>query len=194
MEQLARAETRRQIRASAGRTYLNEIVAASPDSMLHRWGDRSVRPIRVYVPARSRVANYQPAFADAVRAAFREWEGVGLPVRFDVYADSVEAEVRVRWRVQFDEVRTGQTDIEWGGDGYVLSADVTIATFDTEGQAMPPEGVRIVALHEVGHVLGLDHSPDPADLMHPVARVPRLSLRDTETAQLLYQLTPGTLR
>jgi predicted Zn-dependent protease len=59
---------------------------------------------------------------------------------------------------------------------------------------MPPEGVRIVALHEVGHVLGLDHSPDPADLMHPVARVPRLSLRDSETAQLLYQLTPGTLR
>src|SRR5213596_3250239 len=37
MDALARSETRRRVRASAGVTYLNEIVAASQDSMLHRW-------------------------------------------------------------------------------------------------------------------------------------------------------------
>ena len=36
MDLLARAETRRQIRASAGITYLNDILANSADSMLHR--------------------------------------------------------------------------------------------------------------------------------------------------------------
>src|SRR6266516_3313282 len=40
---LARSEIRRRIRASAHIAYLNDIIAASPDSVLHRWdghGDR----------------------------------------------------------------------------------------------------------------------------------------------------------
>src|SRR5436309_1872633 len=48
MDALARSETRRRIRASAGVTYLNEIVAASQDSMLHRWDNRARHPVRVY--------------------------------------------------------------------------------------------------------------------------------------------------
>lgn len=194
MEQVGRADLRRQIRASAGRTYLNEIVAASSDSMLHRWDDRAQRPVRVYLPTTSRTANFQPIFVESVRAAFREWENVGLPVRFDLSADSAVAEVRVRWRVQFEEERTGQTDLEWDRDGRVLGADVTLATFDPDGRPMHAEGMRVVALHEIGHVLGLDHSPDEADLMHAVAKVGRLSRRDEETARLLYRLTPGSLR
>jgi hypothetical protein len=194
MEQVGRADLRRQIRASAGRTYLNEIVAASADSMLHRWDDRQRRPVRVYLPTTSRTANFQPVFLESVRAAFRAWSDVGLPVSFDLSADSATAEVRFRWRVQFEEERTGQTDLEWDGDGRVLGADVILATFDPDGRPMHAEGMRVVALHEIGHVLGLDHSPDDGDLMHPVAKVGRLSRRDEETARLLYRLTPGSLR
>src|SRR5207249_2417071 len=84
---LARSEIRRRIRASAGLTYLNDIVAASSDSGLHRWDNRRARPVRVYLTAGT-VANLQPAFLDAVRSAFQGWEQAGVPVRFALDADS----------------------------------------------------------------------------------------------------------
>src|SRR5207245_5666019 len=69
---LARSEIRRRIRASAGLTYLNEVVAASPDSEIHRWEGRVGSPVRVLL-APSTTANFQPAFLDQVRAAFQRW-------------------------------------------------------------------------------------------------------------------------
>ena len=194
MEALGRADARRQIRASAGFTYLNEIVAASRDSMLHRWDDRYDRPVRVFVPRSSRAANFQPAYVEAIRAAFRAWEDAGLPVRFDLTSDSIDVDARFGWRAQFEIERTGQTDLVWDGGGRIQSAAVTLATFDSDGHPIGPEEMRLVALHEIGHLLGLDHSPDSADVMFTVVTVRQLSRRDVETARLLYRLAPGTLR
>ena len=193
MEMLARAEIRRQIRESAPYTYLNDILAKSPDSILHRWDNRILSPVRVYL-APSRVANYQPSFLDAVRAAFRRWEESDVAVRFDLSADSDNAEVSLRWRLQFEIDRTGQTDLTWDGEGNHHSGVVTLATFNQIGQPMTAEEIRIVAMHEVGHLLGLDHSPDSTDLMYPVARVRDLSSRDIQSARLLYRLSPGSIR
>ena len=192
-ELLARSEERRQIRASAGHTYLNEILAKNPDSILHRWDNRVSSPVRVYLRPGT-VANYQPAFLDAVRGAFGRWLDTGLPVRFELSADSEAAEVQVKWRVQFDIDRTGQTDLTWDGQGHHQSGTITLATFNQLGQPMGAEEIRIVAMHEIGHLLGLDHSPDSTDLMYPVARVRDLSARDIQSARLLYQLSPGSIR
>ena len=189
---LARAESRRQIRESARAAYLNDIMANSPDSILHRWDNRIASPVRVHLAAGT-VANYQPAFLDAVRAAFRRWQDAGIPVRFDLDADT-GAEVRLQWRLQFDIDRTGQTDLTWDADGHHQSGVITLATFNQVGEPMTVEEIRIVAMHEVGHLLGLDHSPDSADLMYPVARVRDLSARDVQSARLLYRLTTGSIR
>lgn len=191
---LERAQTRRQLRASARITYLNEVVAESSDSALHRWDNRGGRdPVRVYL-ASDTVENYQPAFLDAVRSALNRWDEVGLPVRFTYVGDSTRAEVVFGWRRQFDIDRTGQTDLTWDRDGHVLTALVTIATFDPGNHAMGVEDVRVVALHEIGHLLGLNHSSDSTDIMfgHTMAR--DLSPRDEATARLLYDLPPGSVR
>src|SRR5947209_15016431 len=97
---LARSEIRRRIRASAGSTYLNDIVAGTTDSILHRWDGRVSTPVRVFFPPTT-VANFQPSFLDAVRSAFQRWQDV-VPVRFNLDADSSSAEVRVQWRIQFE--------------------------------------------------------------------------------------------
>src|SRR2546421_436351 len=190
---LARSEIRRRIRASAGSTYLNEIVAASTDSILHRWDSRVSPPVRVYFPPTT-VANFQPAFLDAVRSAFQRWQEAGVPVRFNLDADSSSAEVRVQWRIQFEGERSGQTDLQWDDDGHLTGGVVTLATFDAKGQPFAPDDVRVLALHEIGHLIGLDHSPDPGDIMYAQPNVRDLSPRDIRTASLLYDLAPGALR
>src|SRR6058998_1746554 len=95
---LARSEIRRRIRASAGSTYLNDILTQNADSILHRWDGRVSTPVRVFFPPTT-VANFQPSFLDAVRSAFQRWQDV-VPVRFNLDADSSSAEVRVQWRIQ----------------------------------------------------------------------------------------------
>ena len=193
IEQLARSENRRRIRNSAGSTYLNEMIASTGDSMLRRWDNRTNTPVRVWF-ASTRAANFQPAFLDAIRSSFMQWTSAGVPVRFDFSADSTSAEVVVRWKIQFEIERTGQTDLTWDENGRVQSAVITLATFDPMGRPMDAEDIRVVALHEAGHLLGLDHSPDSTDMMFPTARVKELSDRDVRTVLLLYQLTPGSLR
>src|SRR5258705_348375 len=193
MEALARSEMRRRIRANAGSTYLNEMLAASGDSMLRRWDNRQGSPVRVWF-APSLAPNFQPGFIDAVGRAVGFWTAAGVPVAFNLNADSSDAEVVVRWKPQFEIERSGQTDLQWDQNGNIQSAVVTLATFDPKGRAMDVDDVRAVAEHEIGHVLGLAHSPDSTDLMFPTAKVRDLSDRDVRTVLLLYQLTPGSLR
>jgi hypothetical protein len=193
MELMARSETRRRIRASASTTYLSEMIDASGDSMLRRWENRQTAPIRVYF-APTHAANFQPAFLNAIKTAFGLWVDAGVPVRFEFDADSTNAEVTVKWRIQFEIERTGQTDVTWDENGHIQSAILTLATFDPKGRPMDVDDIRVVAAHEVGHVLGLDHSKDSTDLMFPTARVRDLSDRDARTVLLLYQLTAGSLR
>ena len=193
LELAARADIRRRIRDSYPLTYLRDVVGESSDSMLHRWDDRAARPVRVFL-ANDTIANFRPAFLDAIRAAFNRWGDVNLPVRFDLSADSSNAEVRFLWRVMFPIDRTGETDLEWDREGHLQTAIVTISTFDPHGRPLGPDDVRVVALHEIGHLIGLDHSPDSTDLMFAKAVVRDLSQRDVRSAQLLYQLVPGSLR
>ncbi len=189
---LARSEIRRRIRASAGSTYLNDNLTQNADSILHRWDGRVSTPVRVFFPPTT-VANFQPGFLDAVRSAFQRWQEV-VPVRFNLDADSSSAEVRVQWRIQFEGERSGQTDVQWDEDGRLTGGVVTLATFDAKGQPFAPDDVRVLALHEIGHLIGLDHSPDPGDIMYAQPKVRELSPRDVRTAALLYDLAPGPLR
>lgn len=190
---LARSETRRRIRSSGSTTYLGDMLAESADSMLRRWESRTTNPIRVWF-APTYAANFKPEFLDAIKTAFAHWTSAGVPVRFEFGGDSTNAEVTVKWRIQFEIERTGQTDVTWDENGLIQSAVITLATFDPKGRPMEAGDVGVVATHEVGHLLGLDHSKDSTDMMFPTAKVRDLSDRDVRTVLLLYQLTPGSLR
>lgn len=53
--------------------------------------------------------------------------------------------------------------------------------------------MRAIALHEVGHLLGLDHTTDQTSVMAARVRVRELSAADHATARLVYALPPGRM-
>jgi predicted Zn-dependent protease len=61
------------------------------------------------------------------------------------------------------------------------------------GELLDTTSIRAIAMHEVGHLLGLDHTTDTTSIMAPKVRVRDLSAADRATAQLLYRLPAGRL-
>ncbi len=194
LEDSLRAARARLLDAIAERdTYVPAMLVES-DSLVRRWPERVARPIRVYLPEPA-VAGYTLAMGQAVENAFARWERVGgIPVSFSVVRDSANADVQVRWIDAFQIERAGQADIVWDRQGWVVRGTLTLATHTTRGQPLSADAVQTVALHEIGHLLGLGHSDDPRDVMYASTEVHDLTLRDRQTAQLLYALPPGSLR
>lgn len=103
-------------------------------------------------------------------------------------AHADEADVEFRWIDRFPTEQAGSTHRELDDSGSIEHVTVTLANSHSDGIRMSDEFISLVALHEVGHVLGLPHSENPADTMHPGNRNLELSPRDIRSVQMLYGL------
>jgi Matrixin len=192
IDRLARLAARQQLSRMAGLTYLDSLIGTT-DSMVRRWPDRNGTPLRVAI-VEGGPPEYRPRMAGYVREALDRWEGAGIGVRFTTVGDSSGADIVVRWIDRFDFDRAGQTDLTWDQGGRVRKAAILLALRTNAGITLPDAALLTVAVHEAGHALGLPHSPDSTDVMFPATHTGLLSDRDRRTAQVLYQLPPGTLR
>lgn len=190
---MTRAAVRQEIRRAREGTYIDELLLAR-DSALVRWPARIEEPIAVWIQPVSRVKDFDARFPRQARAAFRAWSATGIPVEFEFVADSADADVHVSWVDRFREPVSGKT--LWARDGrwWMVDANILLATHHSGGDPLDPSAIRALALHEVGHLLGLDHTTDPWTIMTPRVRVRELSPADRATARLLYSLPPGSVR
>jgi len=193
VEAATKAAVRQQLTERGGGTYIAEMLAER-DSALARWHDLRGVPLKVWIQPESNIDEWRPEYAMRVRDAFLSWDALELPVRFAFTADSLDADVHVGFVDHFDEPISGRTKWARDDDWWIIDADIVLAVHHRSGRALDDEAMKAMALHEAGHLLGLDHTDDQTSIMAPRVRVRSLSPADRATVRLLYTLPPGGVR
>ncbi len=173
-------------------TYLAELLEMR-DGWNYRWPDRRLEPMRVWIQP-SQLEGYQPDFARAVESSFNDWALIGLPFLFTFVRDSARAEVHVTWVSRFEARMTGRTLWRHDQHGWITGGSLELALKLPDGRPVVMDGVRAIALHEVGHLVGLDHPSDQTSVMAAQVFVTQMNEADRRTARLIYDLPPGRLR
>ena len=160
---------------------------------MKRWVERLDDPIRVWIAPGDSVTGFRQSFLAAVREAFSEWEHSGVPVRFAFVEGTDDAEVRVDWVERLPERRAGMAHWWRDSQGWLTQANIVLAMQLSDDGHADETTVRRMALHEIGHLLGLEHSKGTGDVMAAWVSANELTARDRATARLLYTLPPGEL-
>jgi hypothetical protein len=177
---------------SNGATYMDAILAARGGNVA-RWVERRGNPVTVWIQPTTTLPDFWPDFKDRTRDAFYTWAASGVPLRFLFVDDSSTAEVHVVWVDRFNDSAAGKTYWSRDKNWWIVGADIEIALHRPTGEKYDSQMIRTIALHEVGHLIGLDHSPNPDDIMSARVHVMALSPADLRTAALIYKLPPGAV-
>jgi predicted Zn-dependent protease len=181
-----------------GDDYLRYVAVQADgfEPVLLRWQTRQM-PLKVYLPPPPAAATEDPeAVLDAVRDGFMDWADVAAPgvPSFSFVATPGEADIPVAW------------ETEPSGDWFIAHTiwdiDIRKQRFGVarilvltrrQGVSWSLDDLYLTMLHEVGHALGLGHSPEPLDIMYKSlgAGAIGVSARDRATLARLYSLPIG---
>ena len=186
------AEIQRRLADGESGTYVREIFLQREDNNA-RWPDRQLDPLRVWIQPSSALPDFHSSYPVRAREAFERWMRAGVPVAFTFVLDSASSDIPVVWIDHFDMPISGRTRWTHDQNWWIVGSSIEIALHHQSGAAIEAEAIYAIALHEVGHVLGLDHTQDDRSIMAARVRVRELSDIDEHTAQLIYSIPPGSV-
>jgi hypothetical protein len=189
LDSLTRLTVRLRLVGEPDRHYLDSLVS-SADSIVRRWtaGERSVP----YAIVPGSAPGFLPEMVHEVRWAIDSWSPTAVGLNMLEAPDTARASMVIRWADTLTGDRAGFTDITWDRAGRIRHAEVYLGTRSPNtGRPLVPDARRAVALHEIGHALGLPHSADRDDVMYPIATSTQPTDRDRFSLRLLYQLPTG---
>ncbi len=183
---------------------------ASPDDYLAdvtkrgtlRWPpDHHV--IRVYMRPAVNVAGYQPKYDTLARQSFTDWANAsGGAVNFQFQSIPTNADIDFSWISDasklVNKAEAGETRLTSGKFGIVHGTIRILTVPIMPGISVTPNRIRLISLHEIGHVLGLTgHTSNPNDAMFYSATIGdewrNLSPRDINTMTRLYAPTTASV-
>ena len=137
-------------------------------------------PITVYIDNVTVPEHYSPTYYTQVVKALEYWEQGGngnlkyRPV-FELVDSQQEADIRIRWVENLETVEGAPSGVAGYANpiisnGRFLRVDVVLEVGNYKGKAWRQYGdatMLIIAKHELGHALGLDHSTERGDIMYP---------------------------
>jgi len=153
-------------------------------------------PLKVYLKPGGDVPGYKPAYDDMVRQAFVDWQATAPDkIKFVYVPNGNDADITVSWTddptKMISSAEGGHAMVVPSNNG-IMKSDITLLSRSaTTHETLGPNQVRHLALHEIGHALGIfGHSPRAGDIMYgivlPTETVSNLSERDKHTMLALY--------
>ncbi|MES2179045.1 MAG: matrixin family metalloprotease [Gemmatimonadota bacterium] len=158
----------------------------APAPIRRRWTEEEFDDVAVWIEPGNHVTPWRDANPRMIRRAFRTWSAAGAPVRFRFVDDSAHADVLVTWTDSLPEERAGQMTSLTDSRGWVKKALIEMSTRNMGGGVQDSMTVRSVALHEIGHLLGLEHSANEHDIMAAWVTATSLTRDDRAAMRALY--------